>query len=71
MRSFPRRASARWLATGLAALGSLTLLLAGGIFDFHVQVTAGGPGTATLHLSIAGGPSLPVEQVLSGHISIR
>lgn len=73
------RVQAAWVAPELRRAGfsgTARVLLdgrpfEGGIFDFHVQVTAGGPGKATLQLSLIGGPSLPVEQVLSGHISIH
>jgi len=40
---------------------------------FHVEVTAGGPGVGTLHLTLSE-PfpfDLPVEHVLHGHISIH
>jgi hypothetical protein len=52
--------------------------LAPGVFDksaatFHVEVTAGGPGVGTLHLTLLT-PfvfDLPVEHVLNGQISIH
>ena len=40
---------------------------------FHVEVTAGGPGVGTLHLTLLT-PfvfDLPTDHVLNGHISIH
>ena len=52
--------------------------LAPGVFDksaatFHVEVTAGGPGVGTLHLTLLTPMffDLPVEHVLNGQISIH
>ena len=54
------------------------MFLAPGVFDksaatFHVEVTAGGPGVGTLHLTLLTPMffDLPVEHVLHGQISIH
>ncbi len=61
-----------------ASFDGVGMFLAPGVFDksaatFHVEVTAGGPGVGTLHLTLLT-PfvfDLPVEQVLHGQISIH
>ena len=61
-----------------ASFDGAGMFLAPGVFDksaatFHVEVTAGGPGVGTLHLTLFT-PfffDLPVEHVLHGQISIH
>ena len=61
-----------------ASFDGAGMFLAPGVFDksaatFHVEVTAGGPGVGTLHLTLLT-PfffDLPVEHVLDGQISIH
>jgi hypothetical protein len=61
-----------------ASFDGAGMFLAPGVFDksastFHVEVTAGGPGVGTLHLTLLT-PfffDLPVEHVLRGQISIH
>src|SRR6266699_1256225 len=61
-----------------ASFDGVGMFLAPGVFDksaatFHVEVTAGGPGVGTLHLTLLT-PfffDLPVEHVLNGQISIH
>ena len=61
-----------------ASFDGVGMFLAPGVFDksaatFHVEVTAGGPGVGTLHLTLLT-PfpfDLPVERVLHGQISIH
>jgi hypothetical protein len=61
-----------------ASFDGVGMFLAPGVFDksaatFHVEVTAGGPGVGTLHLTLLT-PflfDLPVEHVLHGQISIH
>jgi hypothetical protein len=61
-----------------ASFDGVGMFLAPGVFDkspatFHVEVTAGGPGVGTLHLTLLTPMffDLPVEHVLRGQISIR
>ena len=61
-----------------ASFDGVGTFLAPGVFDksaatFHVEVTAGGPGVGTLHLTLLTPLffDLPVERVLRGQISIR
>jgi|SRR5436190_2728499 len=61
-----------------ASFDGVGMFLAPGVFDkspatFHVEVTAGGPGVGTLHLTLLT-PfvfDLPTEQVMDGQISIH
>ena len=61
-----------------ASFDGVGMFLAPGVFDksaatFHVEVTAGGPGVGTLHLTLLT-PfvfDLPIEHVLNGQISIH
>jgi hypothetical protein len=61
-----------------ASFDGAGMFLAPGVFDksaatFHVEVTAGGPGVGTLHLTLLTPLffDLPVEHVLNGQISIH
>jgi len=61
-----------------ASFDGVGMFLAPGVFDksaatFHVEVTAGGPGVGTLHLTLLTPMffDLPVEHVLQGQISIH
>ncbi len=61
-----------------ASFDGVGMFLAPGVFDkspatFHVEVTAGGPGIGTLHLTLLTPMffDLPVEHVLRGQISIH
>jgi hypothetical protein len=61
-----------------ASFDGVGMFLAPGVFDksaatFHVEVTAGGPGVGTLHLTLLTPMffDLPVEHVLHGQISIH
>ena len=61
-----------------ASFDGAGMFLAPGVFDkspatFHVEVTAGGPGVGTLHLTLLTPMffDLPVEHVLNGQISIH
>jgi hypothetical protein len=61
-----------------ASFDGVGMFLAPGVFDksaatFHVEVTAGGPGVGTLHLTLLTPMffDLPVEHVLDGQISIH
>src|SRR5437867_3082838 len=61
-----------------ASFDGVGMFLAPGVFDksaatFHVEVTAGGPGVGTLHLTLLTPMffGLPVEHVLHGQISIH
>ncbi len=61
-----------------ASFDGVGMFLAPGVFDksaatFHVEVTAGGPGVGTLHLTLLTPMffDLPVERVLHGQISIH
>jgi hypothetical protein len=61
-----------------ASFDGVGMFLAPGVFDkspatFHVEVTAGGPGVGTLHLTLRTPMffDLPVEHVLVGQISIH
>lgn len=61
-----------------ASFDGVGMFLAPGVFDkspatFHVEVTAGGPGVGTLHLTLLTPMffDLPVEHVLRGQISIH
>jgi hypothetical protein len=61
-----------------ASFDGVGTFLAPGVFDksaatFHVEVTAGGPGVGTLHLTLLTPMffDLPVEHVLHGQISIH
>jgi hypothetical protein len=66
------------IGSGSASFDGVGMFLAPGVFDksaatFHVQVTAGGPGVGTLHLTLLT-PfffDLPTEQVMDGQISIH
>jgi hypothetical protein len=66
------------VGAGTASFDGAGMFLAPGVFDksaatFHVEVTAGGPGVGTLHLTLLT-PfvfDLPVEHVLHGQISIH
>ena len=66
------------MGASTASFDGVGMFLAPGVFDksaatFHVEVTAGGPGVGTLHLTLLT-PfffDLPVEQVLHGQISIH
>jgi hypothetical protein len=61
-----------------ATFDGVGMFLAPGVMDksaatFHVEVTAGGPGVGTLHLTLLT-PfffDLPTEHVLTGQISIH
>ncbi len=61
-----------------ASFDGVGMFLAPGVMDkseatFHVEVTAGGPGVGTLHLTLIT-PfffNLPTEHVLNGQISIH
>jgi hypothetical protein len=66
------------IAASTASFDGVGTFLAPGVFDkspasFHVEVTAGGPGVGTLHLTLLTPIffDLPVEHVLSGQISIH
>jgi len=66
------------VGTSTASFDGVGMFLAPGVFDksaatFHVEVTAGGPGVGTLHLTLLTPMffDLPVEQVLHGQISIH
>jgi hypothetical protein len=61
-----------------ASFDGAGMFLAPGVFDksaatFHVEVTAGGPGVGTLHLTLLTPMffDLPVEHVLNGQIRIH
>ena len=61
-----------------ASFDGVGTFLAPGVFDksaatFHVEVTAGGPGVGTLHLTLLTPMffDLPIERVLHGQISIH
>ena len=61
-----------------ASFDGVGMFLAPGVFDksaatFHVEVTAGGPGVGTLHLTLLTPMffDLPVEHVLNGQIGIH
>src|SRR5881396_1758739 len=61
-----------------ASFDGVGMFLAPGVFDksaatFHVEVTAGGPGVGTLHLTLLTPTffDLPVEHVLHGQISMH
>ena len=61
-----------------ASFDGVGMFLAPGVFDksaatFHVEVTAGGPGVGTLHLTLLTPMffDLPVEHVLHGQISMH
>jgi len=66
------------IGASTASFDGVGMFLAPGVFDksaatFHVEVTAGGPGVGTLHLTLLT-PfffDLPVEHVLDGQISIH
>ena len=66
------------ISPGSASFDGVGTLLAPGVFDksaatFHVEVTAGGPGVGTLHLTLLT-PfvfDLPIEQVMDGQINIH
>jgi hypothetical protein len=66
------------VGSATASFDGAGMFLAPGVFDksaatFHVEVTAGGPGVGTLHLTLLT-PflfDLPVEHVLHGQISIH
>jgi len=66
------------VGTSSASFDGVGMFLAPGVFDkspatFHVEVTAGGPGVGTLHLTLLTPMffDLPVEHVLRGQISIH
>lgn len=66
------------IGANTATFDGVGMFLAPGVFDksaatFHVEVTAGGPGVGTLHLTLLTPMvfDLPVEQVLNGQISIH
>src|SRR2546430_7145177 len=66
------------MGAGSASFDGVGMFLAPGVFDksaatFHVEVTAGGPGVGTLHLTLLTPMffDLPVEHVLHGQISIH
>jgi hypothetical protein len=61
-----------------ASFDGVGMFLAPGVFDksaatFHVEVTAGGPGVGTLHLTLLTPMffDMPIEHVLNGQISIH
>ena len=61
-----------------ASFDGVGMFLAPGVFDksaatFHVEVTAGGPGVGTLHLTLLTPMvfDMPVEHVLNGQITIH
>jgi hypothetical protein len=66
------------IGAGDASFDGVGMFLAPGVMDkseatFHVEVTAGGPGVGTLHLTLLT-PflfDLPIEYVLKGQISIE
>jgi hypothetical protein len=66
------------ISSGSASFDGVGTFLAPGVFDksaatFHVEVTAGGPGVGTLHLTLLT-PfffDLPIEHVMDGQISIH
>jgi hypothetical protein len=66
------------ISPGSASFDGVGTFLAPGVFDksaatFHVEVTAGGPGVGTLHLTLLT-PfvfDLPIEQVMDGQINIH
>jgi hypothetical protein len=66
------------IGAGDASFDGVGMFLAPGVMDkseatFHVEVTAGGPGVGTLHLTLLT-PflfDLPLEYVLKGQISIE
>jgi opacity protein-like surface antigen len=66
------------MGASTASFDGVGMFLAPGVFDksaatFHVEVTAGGPGVGTLHLTLLTPMffDLPVEHVLHGQISIH
>ena len=66
------------ISGGAASFDGVGMFLAPGVFDksaatFHVEVTAGGPGVGTLHLTLLTPMffDLPVEHVLHGQISMH
>jgi hypothetical protein len=66
------------ISSSSASFDGVGTFLAPGVFDksaatFHVDVTAGGPGVGTLHLTLLT-PfffDLPIERVMDGQISIH
>jgi hypothetical protein len=66
------------ISSSSASFDGTGMFLAPGVLDksaatFHVEVTAGGPGVGTLHLTLLT-PfffDMPIEHVMDGQISIR
>ena len=66
------------LSASGASFDGIGMFLAPGVFDksaatFHVEVTPGGPGVGTLHLTLLTPMffDLPVEHVLNGQITMH